>query len=218
MTVIDAWGGEQAIRLQAALRMSNDDFARHLGIATRTVAGWHANPGITPRPDVQQRLDIALERTSAGELRRFKALARPSVDELDAAPPHQTLYAAIAVVQRDGVVLLVQRRVSEGSLSWQFPAGIVKPGAAPDVVAVRETLSETGVHCTVREQIGARLHPVTKVYCAYFYCDYLTGEAENRDVVENASVTWAPIANLTMFIPEDTIYPPILEMLGGSHV
>lgn len=218
MTVIDPWVGEQASRLQAALRMSNDDFASHLGIATRTVAGWHANPGITPRPDVQQRLDIALERASASERRRFGALARPRTDARDATPPPQTLYAAIAVVERDGMVLLVQRRVAEGSLSWQFPAGIVKPGAAPDVIAVRETLSETGIHCTVREQIGARLHPVTKVYCVYFYCDYLAGQAENRDVVENASVTWAPITNLALFIPEDTLYPPILEMLGGSHV
>ncbi|WP_206074376.1 NUDIX hydrolase [Antribacter gilvus] len=215
--VIEAWTGEHATRLQAALRMSNEDFAAHLDVATRTVAGWHANPAITPRPEIQQRLDVALERTSAGERQRFEALARPMSEPPSASDaPHQ-LYAAIAIVQKGDSVLLVQRRDS-ASLAWQFPAGIVKPGASADIVAVHETLAETGIHCTVRTKIGARLHPVTGVYCAYFHCDYLAGEAENRDLVENASVTWAPITSLTKFIPEGALYPPILETLGGSHV
>lgn len=122
---------------------------------------------------------------------------------------------AIAVVQRDAAVLLVQRR-DDGALRWQFPAGIVKPGASSSDAAVRETFAETGVHCSVAEKIGARVHPTTGVYCEYLRCDYLAGEPENRDLVENASVTWVPIANLTKFIPEG-IYPPILEALGGTH-
>jgi 8-oxo-dGTP pyrophosphatase MutT (NUDIX family) len=129
----------------------------------------------------------------------------------------QALSVAIAVVQRDGAVLLVQRR-DDGALRWQFPAGIVKPGASPSGSAVRETFAETDVHCSVAEKIGTRVHPKTGVYCEYLHCDYLAGEAENRDVVENASVAWVPIANLTKFIPESTIYPPILEVLGGTHV
>lgn len=45
-------------------------------------------------------------------------------------------------------VLVVCRREPEPSgLDWQLPAGIVKPGATPSTVAVRETLAETGVHC-----------------------------------------------------------------------
>lgn len=113
-------------------------------------------------------------------------------------------------------VLLVQRR-DDGALRWQFPAGIVKPGASSSDSAVRETFAETGVHCSVAGKIGARVHPKTGVYCEYFHCDYLAGEPENRDVVENASVAWVPIANLSKFIPEG-IYPPILEVLGGTHV
>ena len=129
----------------------------------------------------------------------------------------QRLAVAISLVQREDSVLLVQRR-DDGALRWQVPAGIVKPGASAGDSAVRETYSETGVHCAIRSQIGARIHPHTGVYCEYFHCDYLAGEAENRDVVENASVAWVPVANLTKFIPESTIYPPILEVLGGTHV
>ncbi|WNI23487.1 NUDIX hydrolase [Streptomyces sp. ITFR-16] len=35
---------------------------------------------------------------------------------------------AAAIVARDARVLLVQRRVTEGDLSWQFPAGKIEPG------------------------------------------------------------------------------------------
>ncbi|WP_199230761.1 NUDIX domain-containing protein [Promicromonospora sp. AC04] len=114
-------------------------------------------------------------------------------------------------------MLLVQRR-DGGALHWQFPAGIVKPGASPADAAVRETYAETAVHCSVREQIGARVHPHTGVHCEYLHCDYLAGEAENRDVVENASVAWVAVTDLGKFIPESTIYPPILEVLRGTHV
>ena len=38
------WTGETACALQAALRMSNETFARHLQVSPRTVAGWHEKP------------------------------------------------------------------------------------------------------------------------------------------------------------------------------
>jgi hypothetical protein len=40
------------------------------------------------------------------------------------------------------------------------------------------------------------------------------GEASNRDPLENADVAWVPRASLTRFIPEQNIYPPILEALA----
>ncbi|MFD6141776.1 NUDIX domain-containing protein [Promicromonospora sp. NPDC060271] len=216
MAVIDAWTGERANYLQAALRMTNEDFAERLGVSTRTVAGWHANPAMKPRSEVQQLLDTALDQAGDGARERFDALLRSAGSPAGNGSP-QALSVAIAVVQHDGAVLLVQRR-DDGALRWQFPAGIVKPGASPSDSAVRETFAETDVHCSVAEKIGARVHPDSGVYCEYFHCDYLAGEAQNRDVVENASVAWVPIANLTKFIPESTAYPPILEVLGGTHV
>ena len=218
VTVVDSWTGERAGFLQAALRLSNDDFAERLGIATRTVAAWHSRPDIVPRPEVQQILDAALDRASAGERTRFSLLLNAQAGGADHNGPAtpQSLYVAIAVVQRDDAVLLVHRRDGD-RLSWQFPAGIVKPKASPEAVAVHETLAETGVHSAVRSPIGSRLHPVTDVYCVYFHCDYLTGEAENRDVVENTNVAWVPVADLMKFIPEESIYPPILDALRGAH-
>lgn len=111
-------------------------------------------------------------------------------------------------------MLLVHRRDAEPSgITWQFPAGIVKPGASGAMVAVRETLAETNIHCSIRKSLGSRLHPLSGVSCEYFLCDYLIGDIENRDPSENASVTWAPRADVTRFISADTIFPPVLRML-----
>ena len=58
MDLVTGWTGRAACALQAALRMSNEAFAEHLGIAVRTVAGWHQKPGLRPRPEMQQVLDL----------------------------------------------------------------------------------------------------------------------------------------------------------------
>jgi len=44
---------------------------------------------------------------------------------------------------------------------------VVKPGVPPATAAVRETLAETGVHCTVLRPLGSRIHPITGVDCHY---------------------------------------------------
>jgi 8-oxo-dGTP diphosphatase len=110
----------------------------------------------------------------------------------------------------------VCRRGEEArSITWQFPAGVVKPGVRPEVVAVRETLAETGVRCRVERGLGSRVHPLTGVLCDYLLCDYLAGDATNADVVENADVIWTLRDGLTRFIPAETIFPPVLEALKG---
>lgn len=210
MDVIDTWTGELACHLQAAHRMSREEFAARLGVHPQTVAGWHARPGIVPRSDMQAALDTLYEKAQPPVRLRFARLLQPPTDTAA-----QALRVAIAVVLRGGEVLLVQRR-DGGGLGWQFPAGIVKPGAAADAVAVQETRAETGVHCTVREPLGSRLHPTTGVQADYLLCDHLLGEPANLDPVENAEAAFIPINSLTRFIPADRIYRPVLDALGVS--
>ncbi|MEV4097014.1 NUDIX hydrolase [Streptosporangium saharense] len=193
--------------------MSQDEFADHLGVARRTVATWHARPEMVLRSEVQRALDTVHERASDGVRARFALHLTQPVNPANQIQG-QALSVAVAVVTRDDRVLLVCRRDAETSgVMWQFPAGVVKPGGAADHVAVRETLAETGVHCTVRAFLGERIHPVTGVHCTYWLCDYLAGEAENRDTDENISTIWAPRAALTRFIPAEQLYPPVLAAL-----
>ncbi len=205
---IATWTGRTACLLQQAMRLTNEAFAERLGISERTISRWHANPGMVHRTEVQQILDIAYEEAGEAVQRRFALLLRPPEPSVQA----QALRVAIAVVLRGDDVLLVCRR-GDGDLRWQFPAGMVKPGAVPETVAVQETHGETGVHCTVRQQLGERVHPVTGVIATYFLCDHLAGEATNRDAVENVDVTWVLRSALTRFIPSAQIYPPILSAL-----
>ncbi|MFD5384306.1 NUDIX domain-containing protein [Streptomyces sp. NPDC127074] len=211
MDVVETWTGRTACLLQRAMRMTNEAFAERLGISERTVSRWHANPGMVHRTEAQQILDIAHREAGEDVQRRFALLLRPPPPRMES----QALRVAIAVVLRGEDVLLVCRR-GDGELRWQFPAGMVKPGAAAETVAVQETHGETGVHCMIRRQLGERVHPVTGVVASYHLCDYLAGEAANLDPLENVDVTWVPRASLTRFIPADRIYPPILEALEAT--
>ncbi|MFJ7269391.1 NUDIX hydrolase [Streptomyces sp. NPDC099050] len=204
---VTTWTGALACHLQAAHRMTRDEFAGRLGVHPQTVASWHLKPGTIPRAEMQAALDTVYERALPPVRTRFARLAQPPADTAA-----QALRVAIAVVQRRGEVLLVCRR-DGGAAAWQFPAGIVKPGAVPETVAVQETLGETGVHCAVRQHLGSRLHPVTGAQCEYHLAEHLDGEPANLDPVENSAAKWVPISALTRFIPTDRIYPPILTAL-----
>lgn len=225
MPQVQQWTGRTACALQAALRMTNESFAAHLGTAVRTVATWHQKPDRVPSAEMQQALDTALERGGDGAKERFARNARliggaVQSNSLTCQPglaPH-ALTVAIAVVVDGPNVLVVQRRGEDGAgISWQFPAGVVKPGVSPATAAVRETLAETGVHCAVTHNLGSRLHPITSVYCDYILCEYLTGEARNIDVAENVTVTWAARNKITRFIPAEHIFPPVLDALEATE-
>ncbi|EWC61256.1 hypothetical protein UO65_3443 [Actinokineospora spheciospongiae] len=72
------WTGETACTLQAALRLTNEAFAEHLGVAVRTVAAWHQRPAMKPKLDIQQALDTALRQAPEDARARFTTLTRPT--------------------------------------------------------------------------------------------------------------------------------------------
>lgn len=203
-----SWTGRDAIALRKALRMTTERFATRIEVAPRTVANWAAHPDMVPRAGVQDQLDRLFDECPPELRTQLAGMAAPPVDG-----PMQALRVAIAVLTHEDQVLLVRRRDDSSGIAWQFPAGIIKPGERGEDVAIRETLAETGVHCAVKEHVGARRHPVTGVQCDYYRCEYLAGDAENRDAAENTGVTWANRNQLTKFVPRETVYPPVLRML-----
>lgn len=215
MSAAHEWTGRDATALRKSLRLTEGRFAAALRVAPRTVANWSTNPATIPRSGVQDSLDKLFEGSSAAVKARFEELT--SGQPASPSGSVQALRVAIAVVLREDQVLLVRRRDKGNGIAWQFPAGIVKPGETPEDVAVRETLAETGAHCSVAGHIGGRLHPVTGVLCDYFRCLYLTGDADNLDNVENSAVTWAARRDVAKFIERDSIYPPALIVLEGQR-
>lgn len=209
---VTQWTGRHATWLQDAFEDTQEEFAARLGVSVRSVASWHKSPDMVPKLETRRILNTAYyEGAGDAVRRRFIHYVRAHDEHVQA----QALRVAIAVVRRGDEVLLVCRQDGD-DISWQFPAGIVKPGGSAAKVAVRETLDETGVHCTVREHLGERLHPITRAICNYYACDWLHGEAMNGDSTENAAVAWAPIKDLARYIPTDRIYPPILNALEAT--
>lgn len=80
MEMTAGWTGRAACALQAALRLSNESFAEHLGIGVRTVAGWHQKPTLRPKSEMQQLLDTALEQAPPAAKDRFAKLVSHSED------------------------------------------------------------------------------------------------------------------------------------------
>lgn len=209
-----------------ALGLTQEELAEMLRVDRTTVGRWESGE-TDPKPWAKPKLASALQVTLDDLIALLDGADRSASSNAPtaAATPNgdspavgvQPLRVAIAVVVNDPEVLLVCHRGEDGGgILWQFPAGVVKPGASTAATAVRETYDETGVRCVVRNELGSRLHPVTSVYCTYFICDYLSGTAENKDVVENVDVAWVRREQLTRFIPEDAIYPPILTSLEAA--
>jgi hypothetical protein len=75
MQVVTTWTGARAHTLRSSLRMTNESYAEHLGVAVRTVAYWRQRPETIPQPAIQETLDAALERAPDRAKAQFAALA-----------------------------------------------------------------------------------------------------------------------------------------------
>lgn len=119
---------------------------------------------------------------------------------------------AAAVIVHGGRVLLVKRRVREGTLSWKFPAGVVEPGESATDAAVREAHEETGVTVTATATLGERVHPTTGRTMVYVACDLVAGTAHVAADDELSDCTWSAPNQLATYIPLG-VYPPVWEHL-----
>jgi 8-oxo-dGTP pyrophosphatase MutT (NUDIX family) len=120
---------------------------------------------------------------------------------------------AVSIVQKGYSFLMVRRKIPEGGLEWQFPAGIIRPKQDPKERAVEEVFNETNVKCNVTGKIGERrVHPDTGAKIIYYGCSYLSGEACNKDIGENAEVKWVKAWEVEKLVTSD-LYSDVKELL-----
>lgn len=221
--IITEWASEQGLNPRTAARLSH-------GMSQQQVAdAWNAQRDTNP-DHVCTRKDISNWETtrqpSLDALNRLARIFRCSAGDLLGGedhshldgPPSATdtaaLSVAICVVIDAAHVLLVRQRGGD----YQFPTGMVKPGADARERAMEECAAETGARVAITNYLGGRVHPVTAVRCEYFVADYLAGALVNGQPAENSDVTWAPIAQLDRFIPQGRIFGPVLDVLENQQM
>ncbi|MFE2496876.1 NUDIX hydrolase [Streptomyces scopuliridis] len=114
---------------------------------------------------------------------------------------------AAAIVVHEGRVLMVRRRVREGQLSWQFPAGEVEPDEGREDAAVRETQEETGLDVAAVKLLGERVHPATGRLMSYTACEVVGGNAHVADTDELAELAWVALAEIPQYVPYGLFEP-----------
>ncbi|MCZ0981612.1 MULTISPECIES: NUDIX hydrolase [Streptomyces] len=122
---------------------------------------------------------------------------------------------AAAVVVRGGRVLLVRRRVAEGVLSWQFPAGKIESEETPGEAAARETEEETGLLVVPQSVLGQRVHPMTGREIHYIACRPVGGRAVVASADEVAGLAWATHSEITQYVPYG-LFGPVQNYLDEA--
>lgn len=122
--------------------------------------------------------------------------------------------SAAIIVDREWV-LMVKRRVTEGVLSWQFPAGAIEEGETPAEAAVREAREETALTVTEAKHLGDRVHPKTGREMHYTACNVVEGVAAIGDMEELAGVAWISLAELPEYVPYG-LFEPVQDYLDTA--
>ncbi|MGY3336413.1 8-oxo-dGTP diphosphatase [Streptomyces filamentosus] len=122
---------------------------------------------------------------------------------------------AAAVVVRGERVLLVRRRVAEGTLSWQFPAGKIEPEETPGEAAARETEEETGLLVVPQSVLGQRVHPMTGREIHYIACRPVGGQAVVASADEVAGLAWATHGEIPQYVPYG-LFGPVQNYLDEA--
>ncbi|GGY86978.1 NUDIX domain-containing protein [Streptomyces nitrosporeus] len=122
---------------------------------------------------------------------------------------------AAAVVVQGERVLFVRRRVAEGTLSWQFPAGEIEPEETPREAAARETEEETGLLVVPQSVLGQRVHPMTGREIHYIACRPVGGRAVVASADEVAGLAWATYGEIPQYVPYG-LFEPVQDYLEGA--
>ena len=113
-------------------------------------------------------------------------------------PLRLVVVAAVALIDRDGRVLIARRPEGKAMAGlWEFPGGKVEPGETPEAALIRELHEELGI-----ETWASCLAPLTFASHAYadfhllmplFACRKWDGLPQAR---EHSALKWVPAARL----------------------
>ncbi len=104
-----------------------------------------------------------------------------------------------AVIEREGRILICQRRGGRQALKWEFPGGKVEPGENPRSALARELREELQIDAA----IGALLHagtvqypPGPAIHLEFYRVTDFRGEPVNRQFEQ---IAWEAPPNLPVY-------------------
>jgi 8-oxo-dGTP diphosphatase len=102
------------------------------------------------------------------------------------------LVTAVALVDRDGRVLIAQRPEGRAMAGlWEFPGGKVEPGETPESALIRELHEELGIDtwasCLAPLSFASHAYPDFHLLMPLFVCRKWEGQPSAR---EHAALKW----------------------------
>ena len=126
------------------------------------------------------------------------------------------LVAAVALIDKDGRVLLAERPAGKHLAGlWEFPGGKVQPGETPEVALIRELAEELGIDvhasCLAPFTFASHAYPEFHLLMPLFVCRRWQGIAVPR---EGQRLQWVRPARLADY-PKPPADKPLVAMLRG---
>ncbi len=125
------------------------------------------------------------------------------------------LVAAVALIDKDGRILLAQRPEGKSMAGlWEFPGGKVEPGETPEAALIRELQEELGIDtwqsCLAPLTFASHDYGDFHLLMPVFACRKWDGVAKGR---EGQNLTWVNVNRLRDYQmpPADLPLIPILR-------
>ena len=125
------------------------------------------------------------------------------------------LVSAVALIDRDGRVLLAQRPEGKSMAGlWEFPGGKVEPGETPEAALIRELHEELGIEtwssCLAPLTFASHSYPEFHLLMPLFACRKWQGQPQSK---EGQALKWVRPAELRSYPmpPADLPLIPILR-------
>jgi 8-oxo-dGTP diphosphatase len=124
------------------------------------------------------------------------------------------LVSAVALVDRDGRVLLAQRPEGKAMAGlWEFPGGKVEPGETPESALIRELDEELGIQtwqsCLAPLTFASHAYASFHLLMPLFVCRKWSGQVVAR---EHKALKWVKVQELKDYpMPEADL--PLIPIL-----
>jgi 8-oxo-dGTP diphosphatase len=125
------------------------------------------------------------------------------------------LVSAVALIDRDGRVLLAQRPPGKSMAGlWEFPGGKVEPGETPEAALIRELQEELGINtwasCLAPLTFASHAYADFHLLMPLFACRKWEGIPQGK---EGQTLAWARATDLRDYPmpPADIPLIPILR-------